>query len=160
MTSSQIRRRVTMLTKILIALPVLVIAGVVVVAMQPSVFRVARTATIAAPAPAVFAQVNDFHNWEAWSPWAKLDPAMKQTYEAPAGTGAMSTWAGNSEVGEGRMTLTESRPTHLIRIEPGGDEISGGSEGVVNTGGGRVSRGPSAGPRAAAAREIGARRRW
>jgi len=106
-----------MLKRILIALAVIVIAFLGVVAMQPSEFRVTRTATIAAPAPVVFAQVNDFHNWEAWNPWAKLDPAMKQTYEgAPAGTGAMYTWAGNSQVGEGRMTLTESRPSDLIRI--------------------------------------------
>jgi hypothetical protein len=62
--------------------------------------------------------VNDFHNWTAWSPWAKLDPAMKQTYEgAPAGTGAVSTWAGNKDVGEGRMTIIESRPSELIRIK-------------------------------------------
>jgi len=61
--------------------------------------------------------VNDFHNWEAWSPWAKGDPAMKKAYEgAPAGTGAISTWAGNSEVGEGRTTIVESRPNELIRI--------------------------------------------
>src|SRR6059036_3921246 len=106
-----------MLIKILVALAVIVLGFVGVVAMRPSEYRVARTATIAAPAPAVFAQVNDFHKWEAWSPWAKLDPAMKQTYEgAPAGTGAIYAWAGNNEVGEGRMTLTESRPSDLIRI--------------------------------------------
>jgi len=106
-----------MLKKILIALAAIVVVFVIVVAMQPSEFRVARTATISAPAPAVFAQVNDFHNWEAWSPWAKRDPAMKKAYEgAPAGTGAISTWAGNSEVGEGRTTIVESRPNELIRI--------------------------------------------
>ena len=106
-----------MIRKILIALAGIVVVFVAIVAMQPSEYRVARTATIAAPAPAVFAQVNDFHKWEAWSPWAKLDPAMKQTYEgAPAGTGAIYAWAGNNEVGEGRMTLTESRPSDLIRI--------------------------------------------
>ena len=104
--------------KILIALAVVVIALVGVVAVQPSGFRIARTTTISAPPPAVFAHVNDFHKWEAWNPWAKLDPAMKQTYEgASAGTGAIYTWAGNREVGEGRMTLTESRPSELIRIK-------------------------------------------
>ena len=61
--------------------------------------------------------MNDFHNWKAWNPWARLDPAMKQGYEgAPAGPGAVYTWAGNNEVGEGRMTLTESRPNDSIRI--------------------------------------------
>jgi len=109
------RRR---LVKILIALAAIAVVLVVVVATRPSEFRVARTARIAAPAPVLFAQVNDFHKWEAWSPWAKLDPAMKQAYEgAPAGTGAVYTWAGNKEVGEGRMTLTESRPSELIKIE-------------------------------------------
>ena len=106
-----------MLIKILVALAVIVLGFVGVVAMRPSEYRVARTATIAAPAPAVFAQVNDFHKWDAWNPWAKLDPAMKQAYEgATAGIGAIYTWAGNSEVGEGRMTLTESRPSDLVRI--------------------------------------------
>ncbi|MGH7308526.1 MAG: polyketide cyclase, partial [Candidatus Rokuibacteriota bacterium] len=105
-----------MLLKVLGVLVVLVIVAVGVVAIQPSEFRVARTATIAAPAPAVFVQVNDLHKWEAWSPWAKRDPAMKTAYAgAPAGTGAIYTWTGNREVGEGRTTITESRPSELIR---------------------------------------------
>jgi polyketide cyclase/dehydrase/lipid transport protein len=107
-----------MLAKILGALAVVVAGLAVVIALQPSDFRVSRTASIAAPAPVVFAQVNDFHNWTAWSPWAKLDPAMKQTYEgAAAGTGAIYTWVGNREVGEGRMTIVESRPGELIRVK-------------------------------------------
>ena len=107
-----------MLKKIFIALVVIVIVVVGIVALQPSEFRIARTATIAAPAPAVFAQVNDFHKWAAWSPWEKVDPAMKRTFGgAPAGTGATYAWAGNYEIGEGRMTLTESRPSDLIRIK-------------------------------------------
>jgi hypothetical protein len=107
-----------MLIKILIAIALIIIALVIVVAMQPSEFRVVRTATMSAPAPAVFAQVNDFHNWEAWSPWAKLDPVMKKTYEgAPAGTGAIYMWAGNNQVGEGRTTITESRPSDLIKMK-------------------------------------------
>ena len=107
-----------MLIKALITLAAVVIVFVAIVAMQPSDFRVARTAVIAAPAPAVFAQVNDYRNWKAWSPYEKLDPAMKKTYEgAAAGTGAIYTWAGNSQAGEGRATITESRPSELIRIK-------------------------------------------
>jgi hypothetical protein len=79
-----------MLKIILIAIAVIVVAFVVVVALQPSEFRILRNATISAPAPAVFAQVNDFHKWEAWSPWAKLDPAAKNSFEGPsAGMGAI-----------------------------------------------------------------------
>jgi len=83
-----------------------------------SEYRIARSATIAAPASDVFAQVNDFHKWDAWSPWAKLDPDAKTTFEGPsAGEGAVFAWAGNSQIGEGRMTLTQSRPAELIRIK-------------------------------------------
>ncbi len=111
-----------MLVKILlgVAAVIVLVVGVLalIVAMQPSEFRIERTTTIAAPAPAVFAQVNDFHNWQAWSPWATLDPAAKSSFEgAPAGQGAMFAWAGNSKVGEGRMTITESRPSELVRIK-------------------------------------------
>ncbi len=107
-----------MLETILIALAVIVVVFLIVVAMQPAQYRVARSATVAAPAQAVFAQVNDFHKWEAWNPWGKIDPAMKNSYEgAPAGSGAVYSWVGNKEVGEGRMTLTESQPSDLIRIK-------------------------------------------
>jgi uncharacterized protein YndB with AHSA1/START domain len=107
-----------MLIKILIGLAVLVGLLVIVITVQPSEFRITRTTTVAAPPSAVFAQVNDFHRWEAWSPWAKLDPAVRNTFEgAPAGTGAVFAWAGNSKVGEGRMTITESRPSELVRIK-------------------------------------------
>jgi uncharacterized protein YndB with AHSA1/START domain len=106
-----------MLKKILIVLAVIVVAAVVVVALQPAEFRVTRSATIAAPPEAVFAQVNDLHKWEVWSPWAKLDPAAKNSYEGPAaGVGAAFAWSGNDQVGEGRMTITESRPNELIRF--------------------------------------------
>ncbi len=106
-----------MLIKIFIALAVVVIVFAVVVALQPSEFRVVRRTAISAPAADVFAQVNDFHKWEVWSPWAKMDPAAKNSFEgALAGTGAIFKWAGNSAVGEGSMTITESRPNDLIRI--------------------------------------------
>jgi hypothetical protein len=62
--------------------------------------------------------VNEFAKWEAWSPWAKLDPACKNTFEGPsAGTGAVFAWSGNDEVGEGRMTILESKPNEHIRIK-------------------------------------------
>src|SRR5215204_2400469 len=107
-----------MLIKILIVVAVLVIVFAVVVATRPSKFRIVRSATMNAPAEAVFAQVNDLHKWRAWSPWEAKDPAMKRTYEGPpAGRGTVYSWGGNKEVGEGRMTLTESRPSELIRIK-------------------------------------------
>lgn len=106
-----------MFKKILIGLVVLIAAFAGVVALQPSEFRVSRTATIAAPAGDVFGHVNDLHKWNAWSPWAKLDPAAKVSFEgAPVGKGAVFTWSGNEQVGEGRMTVAESRPGELVAL--------------------------------------------
>jgi hypothetical protein len=103
---------------ILIVIATIVVVFVIIVGIRPADFRVARSAAISAPAAIVFAQVNDLHKWEAWSPWAKLDPAARNTFEGPtAGTGAIFSWSGNNKVGEGRMTITESRPSSLIGIK-------------------------------------------
>lgn len=107
-----------MLFKILVAVAAVILVFVVVVAMRPSESRIVRTATISSPVSAVFPHVNDLHKWQAWSPWARMDPAAKVTYEGPTeGTGAVFSWAGNNKVGEGKMTLTESRRNELIRFK-------------------------------------------
>ena len=106
-----------MLGYILIGLAVLIVSLLIFIATRPDDFRVTRSTTITAPPAAVFAQVNDFHNWDAWSPWAKLDPACKNSFDGPAaGQGAIFSWDGNKKVGAGRMTVTESQPPELIRI--------------------------------------------
>lgn len=107
-----------MLEIILTLAVIAVILFIIVAAMQPSDFRVTRTGTIAAPVSVVFAQVNDLQKWEAWSPWAKLDPEAKNSFEGPSsGTGAIMRWAGNKKVGQGSMTITESRPDEFIRFK-------------------------------------------
>ena len=66
--------------------------------------------------------MNDLHKYQTWSPFAKVDPAMKTTFESsPAGTGRLA-WSGNSKGGERRLTLTESRPNELVRFKPEGDQ--------------------------------------
>ena len=98
-------------------LVLLIAAFVVIVALRPAEFRVERSATLHAPASAAFAQVSDFENWRAWSPWERLDPALKRTYDGPkSGTGATYAWQGNKDVGQGRMTIVESKPGELVRI--------------------------------------------
>lgn len=106
-----------MLWKIFAAAAVLAGVLAAVIAAQPADFRVERSAVISAPADKVFEQVNDFHNWERWSPWAKLDPAAKTEFEGPeSGEGAVFKWSGNNQVGEGSNTITESRPGELVKI--------------------------------------------
>ena len=78
-------------------------------------YTVERKATIKAPAEAVYEQVVSFHNWDAWSPWADLDPDMRQNYSGPdAGVGAGYAWSGNRKAGQGRMKITEAdKPTKV-----------------------------------------------
>ncbi len=107
-----------MLIKILIGVAVVIVVLVVIISMRPDEFRVTRSATISAPSQAVFDQVNDFHKWEAWSPWAKLDPSASNSFEgATNGVGAGFSWSGNNKVGAGRMTIAESRPPEYIKIQ-------------------------------------------
>ncbi|RYZ05233.1 MAG: polyketide cyclase [Myxococcales bacterium] len=104
-----------MLKKILLGVAALLVALVIVIALQPSTFHVERSTVIAAPPEAAHAQVNDFHAWQGWSPWEKLDPDMKRTFEgAPSGVGARYAWVGRKEVGEGRMTIEKSEPQKVV----------------------------------------------
>ena len=103
---------------ILLATAFIAILFFVVIAGRPDEFTVSRSTKISAPPENVFPHVNDLHKWEAWSPWAKLDPNAKSSFEGAAvGVGAVMSWDGNKKVGTGKMTITETRPTDLIRIK-------------------------------------------
>lgn len=96
-----------MLKKIGVGLAALLVVLGIVVAVQPSTYRVERKITINAGPEAVFAHLEDMKAWAAWSPWDKLDPNMQKTFEGPTkGVGASYTWSGNDDVGKGRMTIT------------------------------------------------------
>lgn len=106
-----------MLTNLLIGLAVAIAALVVLIASRPGEFRITRSARMHAPPSTVFSHVNDFHLWDAWSPWAKLDPDCHNEFFGPSsGQGASFAWDGNSKIGAGRMEIVDSRPCDLIRI--------------------------------------------
>jgi carbon monoxide dehydrogenase subunit G len=114
----QRRRLRSIFAKILVVLAGLIAILCAIIAMQPAEFAVSRSMTMAAPPDAVFAQVNNLHNWEAWSPWAKLDPNAKMTYEGPTdGEGAKVSWDGDANVGAGSMTILESKPNEEVHIK-------------------------------------------
>ncbi|MBJ6765995.1 SRPBCC family protein [Myxococcaceae bacterium JPH2] len=107
-----------MLKKTLIGLAALLLSVVGVIATRPSAFTVQRTATLPVTPEIAFSRVNDFHPWNEWSPWARRDVNMKTTYSgAGSGVGAIYAWAGNEQVGEGVMTIRESKPNELILIQ-------------------------------------------
>jgi len=106
------------MTPILVALVITGILLFVLIAGQPSEYRVTRSLAIGASPDAIFPHVNELQQWEAWNPWGKVDPNMKLTYDGPpSGVGASYAWVGNHEVGAGRSTITESRPSESIRFK-------------------------------------------
>ena len=108
----------TMIKKLLLGLVAVIAIILVGASFQSDDMNISRSATIAAPPEAIFKVVNDFSQWDAWSPWSKLDPNMKKTLEGPKeGVGAIYKWSGNDEVGEGSTTLTESKPSEKIGMK-------------------------------------------
>jgi hypothetical protein len=100
------------------AIVLLLIVGLLAyAAAQPDAFRIARSAAIRAPAGTIFPLIDDFHAWTAWSPYEKLDPDMRKTYEgAPSGKGAIYAWEGK-KAGAGRMEITEDATPNRVTIK-------------------------------------------
>jgi uncharacterized protein YndB with AHSA1/START domain len=107
-----------MFKTIAIIVVALIAALLLFAATKPDTFRVERSASIKAPPEKVFALLNDFQRWDAWSPWEKKDPAMKRTFSVvTSGKGAQYAWEGNREVGQGRMEIAESVPPSKVAIK-------------------------------------------
>lgn len=104
--------------KIIAIVVAVLIAGVLLfAATKPDVFQVQRNVSIKAPPEKVYALINDFKQWGAWSPWEKKDPGMKRTFGAiTAGKGATYAWDGNKDVGKGSMEIVEAAPSSKIRL--------------------------------------------
>jgi uncharacterized protein YndB with AHSA1/START domain len=99
---------------------IIILIGVVlgIAASKPNEFTVLRTARIKAPPERIFPQINDFHNWAAWSPWEKLDATMRKTFSgAPSGKGSVYEWEGNSKVGKGRMEIVDASVPRKVAIK-------------------------------------------
>ncbi len=98
----------------------LLVVGVVLAnaATKPDTFRVERTMSIKAPPEKIFALIDNFDNWGAWSPWEKKDPAMKRTRSgAASGTGSVYAWDGDKNVGKGRMEIAEASPPSKVTLK-------------------------------------------
>ena len=104
-----------MFKKVALVIVVLICAVLGYAATRPDTLHVRRVANIKAPPEKIFPLIDDFHRWSAWSPYEKVDPAMKKAYSGAAnGKGAVYEWEGNSNVGQGRMEITDaSHPSHV-----------------------------------------------
>jgi uncharacterized protein YndB with AHSA1/START domain len=98
-----------MLKKILITVAALLVVLLLWPFTQPDTFTVQRSRQIQAPPEQLHALINDLRAFNRWNPYDKKDPAMQSSYSGPvAGPGARYAFKGNSEVGEGSLTITAS----------------------------------------------------
>jgi effector-binding domain-containing protein len=103
---------------IMFVLGAVIILLVIVSLFLPSKVKVERSIIINTHADVVFNQVNNFHNWDTWMPWNKIDTAMKKFYEGPeSGVGAIYRWESkNKNVGVGSMHFTKVVNDSLVEM--------------------------------------------
>jgi hypothetical protein len=107
-----------MFKKIAIGLALVLAVILGLAAMQPDDFKVSRSASISAAPSKVYPLISDFRKWQQWSPWEKMDPDMKRSFEGKAsGEGAVYAWEGNSAVGSGKMTIEKAKAPSQVGIK-------------------------------------------
>ncbi len=96
----------------------LILALLIIAATRPNTFSLVRSAEFRAAPEKVFAQLNDFRNWAAWSPWEEMDPNLQRNFTgAGSGKGAKYAWVGNKKVGVGNMEITRSVANSNILLD-------------------------------------------
>lgn len=107
-----------MLKTIALIAMTLMAAILIYAATKPDTFQVQRSTHIAAPPEKIFGLIQDLHQWASWSPWEKMDPAMKKSYSGTSqGAGATLDWDGNNDVGTGRMEIVSTVPSSRVVIK-------------------------------------------
>ena len=77
-------------------------------------FSLSRSTRIQVAPSRIHPFLDDFHQWQKWSPWEGLDPDLKREFSGPGhGVGSTYHWSGNRKAGEGEMRMTASSPAHV-----------------------------------------------
>ena len=105
--------------KIAAGVVVAVVLLIAVIGMLlPTAVHVERSISIKAEPEKIYALVNDFREFNSWSPWAEYDPDGT-TYEysgSGMGVGARMSWASeHPNVGVGAQEIIESEPNRMVR---------------------------------------------
>ena len=107
-----------MLKGIAIAVAAVILAVLGLAATRSDEFRIERTALIKASPERIYPLISDFREWPRWSPWERVDPAMKRALSgAPSGVGAVYAWDGDRNVGNGRMEIVEATPPSRVAVK-------------------------------------------
>lgn len=123
-----------------LGLAVVVVLGIA--ASKPDHLHVERKRVMQATPADVLPFANDFTKFTTWIPWTELDPDQTTTFsDPPTGVGAWYTWAGNDQVGEGRMEILVVEPDRVVHqlefIEPFASRASS-TISIEDLGGGQV----------------------
>ncbi len=83
------------------------------VAVSEGNYDIKRSRVIKAPVEVVFENVNDFKNWENWSPWFEMDPTIVTSHpDTTNGVGASYSWKGKD--GSGSIKTISAIPNKEI----------------------------------------------
>ena len=95
------------------------LAAVIVVGgfLLPTEQFVSRSVVVAADREDVYALVNDYRQFNRWSPWAAKDPDTTYEFSGPdAGVGAKMSWRSEDpNVGNGMQEIVEAEPGSRVR---------------------------------------------
>jgi len=106
------------MSTLFVVLIIALIGLLIYAASKPDSFRVERSISIPTTPENIFPLINDFHQWEVWSPWEKIDPTVQRIYSGTTkGVGATYEWTGNNKVGHGKMEIIESTPSSRVRLK-------------------------------------------
>lgn len=105
----------TMLIYILIGLVVLI---AILAIVAPKTYDVSRSISISKPVSEVFDYVRSLKKHDEWGPWAKRDLNMVKEFTGTDGeVGAISSWKGNKEVGEGEQEITGIKVNEVVETQ-------------------------------------------
>ena len=95
--------------------------------LLPSTVHVERDIVVNAPPSKIYALISDFEAWDAWSPWAKLDPNAEMTITG-SGLGQTMAWSSdNPQVGKGSQEIIALVPPNLVKTH-----LDFGDQGMAN----------------------------
>jgi len=102
--------------RLLIGLGIVIAALVVLSFLLPRHVTIARSIVIEARPAKVFSEVNSLQRFNAWSPWAAIDPQTQYSYSGPEeGVGNAMTWTSDHpDVESGSQRIIRSEPDQIV----------------------------------------------
>ena len=105
------------LKNILLAVAIIVAIAAIGIYFLPDHYNVSSSINISKPAHLVYAEVADFNQWKAWSPYDELEPTAGHTFEGTSfSRGHKMTWNG-TKLGEGSMTISSTTQDKSIESD-------------------------------------------